>query len=195
MKLVAQDPIALFKSWFQEAVDIGIEQAQAMTVATIDTDGSPNARMMLLKGVDERGFVFYTNLQSAKAQGLLRDPRTALCFYWERIDKQVRVRGRATKVSDKEADAYFETRSRLSQISAWASKQSQPMRGYFELEAEIAKAGLRFGLGQVPRPRFWSGFRVVPTRIEFWKQKPFRRHQRVVYEREADDWRVEWLYP
>jgi pyridoxamine 5'-phosphate oxidase len=189
------DPITLFKTWFQEAIDAGLEQAHAMTVATIDTDGAPDARMMLLKGVDERGFVFYTNLQSTKAQALLRDPRVALCFYWSKIDKQVRVRGRVQMVSDDDADAYFATRPRLSQISAWASKQSQPMRGYLELETEVAKAALRFGIGGVPRPPFWSGFRVVPTRIEFWKQKPFRRHHRIVYQRETDGWRIEWLYP
>ena len=129
-------------------------------VATVDPDGSPDARMILLKGVDECGFVFYTNLGSAKAKALMHDPRVALCFYWAEIGKQVRVRGRANIVSDEEADAYFATRQRLSQISAWASKQSQPMRGYFELETEVAKSALRFGLGKIPRPPFWSGFRA-----------------------------------
>jgi pyridoxamine 5'-phosphate oxidase len=191
----SHDPVALFRTWFQEAIDSGVEQAQAMTVATIDADGSPDARMMLLKGMDERGFVFYTNMQSAKARAVLRDPRVALCFYWENIDKQVRVRGRAEMVSDKEADAYFATRPRLSQISAWASKQSQTMRGYFEFEVEVAKAALRFGIGEVPRPTFWSGFRVVPDRMEFWKQKPFRRHERVLYHRTNEGWQTQWLYP
>jgi pyridoxamine 5'-phosphate oxidase len=191
----SHDPIALFQTWFQEAIDSGSEQAHAMSVATLDHDGSPDARMMLLKGVDERGFVFYTNMQSAKARALLRDPRVALCFYWAKIDKQVRVRGKAELVTDDEADAYFATRPRLSQLSAWASKQSRPMRGYFEFEAEVAKATLHFGLSQVPRPQFWSGFRVVPERIEFWKQKPFRRHQRIVYQRASGGWQVEWLYP
>lgn len=190
-----EDPIALFESWFQEAVDSGLEQPRAMSLATIGIDGAPDARMILLKGVDEDGFVFYTNLQSPKARGLLRDPRVSLCFYWAKIDKQVRVRGRAEMVSDEEADAYFASRARLSQVSAWASKQSQPMRGYFELEAEVAKAVLRFGISDVSRPSFWSGFRVVPERIEFWKQKPFRRHERVVYERTPEGWRKEWLYP
>ncbi len=191
----SEDPIPLFESWFQEAVDSGAEQPCAMSVATLDADGSPDARMMLFKGIDERGFVFYTNMQSPKAGALRRDPRVALCFYWAKIDKQVRVRGHAQVISDEEADAYFATRPRLSQISAWASKQSQPMRGYFEFEAEVAKAGLRFGIGDVPRPTFWSGFRVVPERIEFWKQKPFRRHERFVYERTMDGWRKQWLYP
>ena len=191
----ADDPIALFQTWFQEAIDSGIEEPSAMTVATVDTDGSPDARMLLLKGVDERGFVFYTNLGSAKAHALMHDPRVALCFYWAEIGKQVRVRGRANIVSDEEADAYFATRPRLSQISAWASKQSQPMRSYFELETEVAKSALRFGLKEIPRPPFWSGFRVVPGRIEFWVQKSFRRHQRILYERSLDGWQKRWLYP
>jgi pyridoxamine 5'-phosphate oxidase len=191
----SKNPIALFQIWFREAIDSGIEEPSAMTVATVDITGYPDARMMLLKGVDGRGFVFYTNLGSAKAQALMHDPRVALCFYWAEISKQVRVRGRANIVDDKEADTYFAARPRLSQISAWASKQSQPMRGYFELEAEVAKSVLRFGLGEIPRPPFWSGFRVVPERIEFWHQKPFRRHQRIVYERLLNGWQKRWLYP
>jgi pyridoxamine 5'-phosphate oxidase len=191
----AADPIALFRSWFQEAIDSRIKEPSAMTVATVDGDGFPDARMLLLKGVDDRGFPFYTNMRSAKAQELMHDSRVALCFYWGNLGKQVRVRGRAEMVSDEEADAYFATRPRLSQISAWASKQSQPMHGYFELEAEVAKAVFRFGIGEVPRPPFWSGFRVVPERIEFWIQKPFRRHQRIVYERVPDGWQQQWLYP
>ena len=166
-----------------------------MTVATVDVSGHPDARMILLKGVDERGFVFYTNLRSAKGQALMHDSRVALCFYWAEIGKQVRIRGRASMVSDEEADAYFATRPRLSQISAWASKQSQPMRGYFELETEVAKSALRFGLREIPRPPFWSGFRVVPDRIEFWLQKPFRRHRRILYKRISDGWQKRWLYP
>jgi len=165
-----------------------------MTVATVDADG-PDARMLLLKGVDQRGFVFFTNMESPKARALRQDSRVALCFYWMSLDRQVRVRGGAEVVSDEEADAYFATRARLSQISAWASKQSRPMRGYFELETEVAKAALRFGVGPVPRPPFWSGFRVVPERIEFWTQKAFRRHERIVYERAPDGWRSQWLYP
>jgi len=193
--LTAEDPIALFQMWLEEAGASGLEEPTAMTVATVDRDGSPDARLLLLKGVDERGFVFFTNMESPKAQSLLRDPRAALCFYWMPLDEQVRVRGRAEVVSDEEADAYFATRPRLSQISAWASKQSQPMRGYFELEAAVAKAALRFGIGKIPRPQFWSGFRVVPERIEFWTGKPFRRHHRIVYERTRDVWRKQWLYP
>ena len=166
-----------------------------MTLATVDAEGAPDARMLLLKGCDERGFVFYTNLESAKADALRHDPRAALCFYWNAIEKQVRIRGRAMPVSDEEADAYFATRPWLSQISAWASKQSRPMEGYFELEAAIAKATLRFGAGPIPRPPFWSGFRVAPERIEFWHGKLYRRHHRIIYMRKADGWRTQWLYP
>jgi pyridoxamine 5'-phosphate oxidase len=190
-----ENPIAVFQSWFAEAAESGIEEPSAMTVATVDINGQPDARMMLLKGVDEHGFVFYTNLGSAKAQAVMHDPRVALCFYWAETGKQVRVRGSANIVSNEEADAYFATRPRLSQISAWASKQSQPMHAYFELESEVAKTAFRFGLRKIPRPPFWSGFRVVPERIEFWIQKPFRRHQRVVYERGSEGWRKQWLYP
>jgi len=189
------DPIALFQSWLQEATDAGSKEPTAMSLATVDASGRPDVRMVLLKGVDERGFVFYTNLGSAKAEALRRDPRAALCFHWDTIDKQVRVRGRAEYVSNQEADTYFATRSRLSQIGAWASRQSQPMRGYFQLEAEVAKMALRFGIGEVPRPDFWSGFRVVPEEIEFWKQKPFRRHERILFRRTPTGWRKQWLYP
>jgi pyridoxamine 5'-phosphate oxidase len=166
-----------------------------MSLATTDAIGRPDVRMVLLKDADERGFVFYTNLSSPKAKALRQDSRVALCFYWDVIDKQVRVRGRAQPVDDEQADSYFATRPRLSQIGAWASHQSQPMRGYFELEAQVAKMAVRFGLGEVPRPPFWSGFRVIPEEIEFWTQKPFRRHERILYRRTAEGWRKQWLYP
>jgi pyridoxamine 5'-phosphate oxidase len=192
---LGDDPIALFKNWFQEALDAGVKEPTAMTLATVEENGQPDARMVLLKGADERGFVFYTNLGSPKAKALQHDPRVALCFYWDKIDKQVRVRGRAERVSDDEADAYFATRPRLSQIGAWASKQSRPMRGYFELEAKVAKTIVRFGVSEVPRPPFWSGFRVIHEQIEFWKQKPFRRHERILYTRATDGWKKQWLYP
>ena len=190
-----EDPITLFQEWFQEAIDSGLKEPRAMSVATVDAEGAPDMRMLLLKGVDERGFVFYTNLQSPKARSLTSNPRVALCFYWAQLDRQVRIRGRAEGVSDADADAYFATRPRLSQISAWASKQSQPMRGYFELEAQVARKALFFGIGRVPRPPFWSGFRVIPEQIEFWTQKPFRRHARIAYTRRGNAWEREWLYP
>jgi pyridoxamine 5'-phosphate oxidase len=190
-----KDPIALFQSWLKEAVDSGMKEPTAMSLSTIDLEGAPDSRMLLLKGCDERGFIFYTNLESPKAQALRNDPRVALCFYWNATEKQVRVRGRASLVSDEEADAYFATRPRLSQISAWASKQSRPMDGYFELETEVAKAALRFGVGAIPRPPFWSGFRVVPEQIEFWHGQPFRRHNRILYTRGSEGWRTQFLYP
>jgi pyridoxamine 5'-phosphate oxidase len=190
-----RDPVALFQTWLQEAVDSGLKEPLAMTVATVDVDGHPDARMMLLKRVDKRGFVFFTNLESTKGKALMSNPRVALCFYWMPLDKQVRIRGRAEMISDQEADEYFATRARLSQISAWASKQSRPMSGHFELEAEVAKVALRFGVGKVPRPPFWSGFRVVPEQIEFWTQKPYRCHHRILYTLTNDGWQTQWLYP
>jgi pyridoxamine 5'-phosphate oxidase len=190
-----EDPIALFQAWFKDAAASGVKEPSAMSLATVDTEGNPDARMMLLKSVDEHGFVFFTNLGSVKVRALACHPRAALCFYWAPLDRQVRVRGRVEPVSDKEADDYFATRPRLSQISAWASKQSQPMRGYFDLETAVAKTAVRFKLGTIPRPSFWSGFRVVPDEIEFWIQKPFRRHQRFIYSRSGGGWTRQWLYP
>jgi pyridoxamine 5'-phosphate oxidase len=193
--LVLKNPIELFQNWLQEAADSGMKEPTAMSLATVDAEGAPDARMLLLKGCDHRGFVFYTNLESAKGEALRNDPRVALCFFWDAIEKQVRVRGRALPVSDDEADAYFATRPRLSQISAWASKQSRPMEGSFELETELASAALRFGVGRIPRPPFWSGFRVAAEQIEFWHGKPYRRHHRIRYTRTNGAWRTEFLYP
>lgn len=189
-----KDPIALFQAWLQEAVDAGIAEPSAMTVATVDVDGHPDARMLLLKGCDERGFVFFTNMESPKARALLREPRAALCFYWAKIDKQVRIRGHASVVSDEEADAYFATRPRLSQISAWASKQSQPMQGYFELEAEVAKATLRFGIGDVPRPPFWSASASCRRGLSFGRKDPSAVTIAFCI-LTIDGWQTEWLYP
>lgn len=193
--MTLKDPLTLFQTWLQEAIDSGINEPTAMTVATVDLERGPDARMLLLKGCDERGFVFYTNLESRKAQALRKDPRVALCFFWAALEKQVRIRGRAALVSEVEADAYFASRPRLSQISAWASKQSRRMGGYFELEAAVAKTALRFGAGPIPRPPFWSGFRVAPEQMEFWHGKPYRRHHRILYVRTADSWQTQFLYP
>ncbi len=189
------DPLAQFASWLDDAKRCGLDEPTAMALATADAQGRPSVRMVLLKHADERGFVFYTNLESAKADDLVANPRAELCFYWDPLSRQLRVAGPVERVSDAEADAYFATRPRLSQIGAWASRQSRPMQGYLELEQACARVALRHPFGAVPRPPFWSGFRVVPERIEFWKEKPFRRHERVVYTRVDGAWREQWLFP
>ena len=190
-----EDPIAQFRAWFAEAEKGGVPEPTAMAVATADASGAPNVRMLLLKGVDERGFVFYTNLESPKAHELAARPRAALCFYWNQIKRQVRVTGPVKPVSDAEADAYFATRPRLSQLGAWASRQTQPIAGRFVLEQAVAAVALRFPFGAVPRPPYWSGYRVTPEVIEFWHQRPFRHHDRQRFTREGEGWRHEWLFP
>jgi len=189
------DPIIQFLAWFDDAQHCGLDEPTAVALATADATGHPSVRMVLLKHADQRGFVFYTNLESAKADDLRANPRAELCFYWNPLGRQVRVTGPVERVGDAEADAYFATRPRLSQIGAWASRQSRPMQGYFELEQACAKVVLRHPLGAIPRPPFWSGYRVVPERIEFWKQKPFRRHERTLYTRANGSWQEQWLYP
>jgi pyridoxamine 5'-phosphate oxidase len=189
------NPIDHFKAWLADATRSGEAEPTAMALATADAAGNPDVRMVLLKHADARGFVFYTNLGSPKASDLAARPRASLCFYWGRIGRQVRVTGRTEPVSDAEADAYFATRPRLSQLGAWASKQSKPMQGYYDLEKACASFALRYHVGAVPRPPFWSGYRVVPEKIEFWLQKPFRRHERVVHIIENGEWRRQWLFP
>lgn len=189
------DPLALFAEWFAAARDAERTDPTAMALATACPAGRPSVRMVLLKHSDARGFVFYTNLDSPKSTDLRVNPSVALCLHWPKLERQVRIEGRAEPVSDGEADAYFATRPRLSQLGAWASRQSQPMSGRLELESAVVAAGLRFGLGAVPRPPHWSGFRVVPERMEFWQQRAFRHHDRRLFVRETGAWRAEWLFP
>ena len=193
----SEDPVALFEEWMELARAKEPEDPNAMALATADGDGFPDVRMVLLKGADERGFVFYTNLESAKGLELKENSRAALCFHWKSLRRQIRVRGAVTPVSEAEADAYFASRAKDSQIGAWASKQSRPLEARFELERQVAVFAAKFGLGKVPRPPHWSGFRVVPSRIEFWRDRPFRLHDRLVFKRESASapWRTERLYP
>ena len=191
----SENPIGLFKDWLADAERSEPNNPNAMTLATVTPDGAASARMILLKGVDERGFTFYTNLGSRKAEQLSVNPRAALCFYWKSLKRQVHVEGTVERVDDAEADAYFATRPRSAQIGAWASKQSRPMEGRFRLEARVAKYTAKFHVGTVPRPDFWSGFRVVPQLIEFWREQPFRLHDRVVYHRDGGGWTRQRLYP
>ena len=193
----SEDPIALFHEWMELARDKEPEDPNAMALATADADGFPDVRMVLLKGADADGFVFYTNLESAKGLELKENPAAALCFHWKSLRRQIRVRGHVTPVSGEEADAYFASRARDSQIGAWASKQSRPLESRFALEKQVAVFAAKFGLGKVPRPPHWSGFRITPVRIEFWRDRPFRLHDRLVFKREsaAAPWRTERLFP
>ena len=191
----SENPISLFKDWLADAERSEPNDPNAMTLATVTPDGAASARMVLHKGVDERGFTFYTNLESRKAEQLSGNPGAALCFYWKSLKRQVRVEGTVERVDDAEADAYFATRPRGAQIGAWASRQSRPMEGRFRLEARVAKYPAKFHVGTVPRPDFWSGFRVVPQLIEFWREQPFRLHDRVVYHRDGAGWTRQRLYP
>jgi pyridoxamine 5'-phosphate oxidase len=193
--LSATDPIALFEAWLGEAVRREPNDANAMTLATVDPDGLPDARMVLLKGVDARGFTFFTNTTSAKGRQLAANPRAALMFHWKSLRRSVRVRGRVEPVSEAEADAYFATRARGAQIGAWASDQSRPLPEPHALERRIAEVALRFGLGKVERPPHWSGYRLVPESIEFWRDRPFRLHERLRFSRADEAWTTERLYP
>ena len=191
------EPLRLFATWLAEATRSEPADANAMSLATVDATGMPNVRMVLLKGVDDRGFVFYTNLDSRKGRELADQPRAALAFHWKSLTRQVRVRGSVERVEAAEADVYFATRPRLAQIGAWASRQSAPLESRLAFEKAVALQTARFGLGSVPRPHHWGGFRVVPLAIEFWHDRPFRLHDRIEFTRGAigEPWTRCRLYP
>jgi pyridoxamine 5'-phosphate oxidase len=192
------EPFSRFDQLLAAAKGLGtalLPEPTAFTLATVGADGQPSARIVLLKGVDARGFVFYTNHESRKGRELLAHPQAAMVFHWQPLERQVRVEGTARPVSPEEADAYFASRARSSQIGAWASEQSRPIASPGDLEARVEEIEARFADKPVPRPPHWSGFRIVPSRIEFWQNMPSRLHQRDLYHREADGWRVETLYP
>lgn len=190
-----QDPISLFEKWLSDAEQSEPNDPTAMTLATVNGSGVPSARMVLLKGVDDGGFVFYTNLGSEKASDILENPVAALVFHWKSLRRQVRISGTVKQVSDTEADEYFASRPRDSRIGAWASKQSQPLDGMFELEARVAKFALKHAVGDIPRPDFWSGFRINPEKIEFWADRPFRLHERLVFKKSENGWDTQRIYP
>lgn len=191
----ATEPFGLFAEWFSEAKRSEPNDPEAVALATVDAHGMPNVRMVLLKGVDERGFVFFTNFESAKGRELVANPDAALCFHWKSLRRQVRVRGHVSPVSGAEADAYFQSRERGSRIGAWASKQSRPLESRFALEKSVASYTAKFALGEIPRPSYWSGFRIAPVFIEFWKNGLFRLHDRLLFTRTATGWEKARLYP
>ena len=191
------EPFQLFGEWLEEARAAEPNDPTAMSVATVDGDGLPNVRMTLLKGFDERGFVFYTNFESQKGTEILASRKAALGFHWKSLRRQVRLRGPVEVVSEEEADAYYKSRPRDSRIGAWASQQSRPLESRFALEKAVARYAAKYAIGDVPRPPYWSGFRVKPVYIEFWKDGAFRLHDRVVFRRDGDDdaWTKSRLYP
>ena len=203
MKLTTDDfteksePFALFDEWLAEAGKTEPNDPNAVALATVDNEGLPDVRMVLLKGFDSQGFVFYTNFDSQKGQEILGSMKAAMCFHWKSLRRQVRIRGPVEIVSREEADAYYATRPRGSRIGAWASKQSRPLESRFALEKAVAEYTARYAIGEIPRPDYWSGFRIRPTSIEFWHDRPFRLHDRVVFSRlmPEGDWGKTRLYP
>jgi len=189
------DPIVQFRRWFAVAIEEGLLEPTAMTLATVDAEGRPSARIVLLKGVDQRGFLFFTNYQSHKGRELAANPHVALVLYWDRLERQVRVTGRAQRAGEEESDAYFASRPRGSQLGAWVSPQSEVLTDREELQALGIQVAARFGDGPVPRPPAWGGVRVEPDAIEFWQGRRDRLHDRLRYRRIGDVWTVERLSP
>jgi pyridoxamine 5'-phosphate oxidase len=190
------EPFRLFAAWLEDATKSEPNDPNGLALATVDEDGMPDVRMVLLKGFDEQGFVFYTNFESAKGRELLSSMKAAMCFHWKSLRRQVRVRGPVEVVSDEEADAYFKSRPRGSRIGAWASKQSRPLESRFALEKAVAEYTARYAIGEIPRPKHWSGFRLVPWTIEFWHDQPFRLHDRIMFTRTSEGgWEKTRLYP
>jgi len=192
-----ENPLELFEAWFQDAQHSEINDSNAVVLATVDTNGMPNARSVLLKDYDEQGFVFYTNLESAKGIEILATGKCAMCFHWKSRHRQVRLRGTTELVSEGQADDYFNSRPRQSRIGAWASLQSRPMKGRHDLLQEVAKYGLKYSVGAIPRPSHWSGIRLKPSSIEFWQAGKFRLHHRIDYQRNSDGttWICSMLFP
>ena len=189
------DPFAQFADWMADAEKSEPNDPNAVAVASVDADGMPNVRMVLLKGFDQNGFVFYTNFESNKGREILGSMKAALCFHWKSLRRQIRVRGHVEVVSDEEADAYFASRPRGSRIGAWASKQSRPLESRLALEKAVAEFTLKHAVGEIPRPPYWSGFRIKPITIEFWHDRPFRLHDRILFTRADDGWQKTRLYP
>ncbi len=192
-----KEPFSLFASWLDDATASEINDPSAMALATVDEEGMPNVRMVLLKSFDHDGFVFFTNFESQKGRELLGQKKAALCFHWKTLRRQVRVRGAVEIVSDAEADDYYASRPRQSRIGAWASKQSRPLESRFALEKAVAEYSLRYGVGEIPRPPYWSGFRILPVSIEFWHDRPFRLHDRIEFQRDdiTQGWHKLRMYP
>jgi pyridoxamine 5'-phosphate oxidase len=191
----ASEPWDLFASWLKEASASEPNDPTAMALATAGEDGMPNVRVVLMKGADERGFVFYTNAESAKGRDLAGNPRAALVFHWKSLRRQVRAKGTVTRVSDAEADAYFQSRPRDSRIGAWASQQSRLLESRFALEKAVALYAAKHAIGEVPRPPYWTGYRIAPISVEFWQDRPFRLHDRLVFTRAGEGWTTTRLYP
>lgn len=194
---LSDEPLALFSQWLEDAVAQELNDPNALSLATVDEDGLPNVRMVLLKGFDQQGFTIYTNFESQKGTELLSAKKAAMCFHWKSLRRQVRIRGDVSVVSDEEADAYYATRPRGSRIGAWASRQSRAMEGRFALEKAVAEYTAKYPIGAIPRPPHWSGFRLAPTSIEFWHDRKFRLHDRVVFKRNSigEQWQKTRLYP